>query len=125
MSILAIDWGEKRIGLALSEDGHFAFPLVVATSVDDVKRILETRKVEKIILGLPIGLSGNETEKTKEVETFYQALLRFGIPIEKVDERYSTKMVPREGRGSDMKDAVSAQLLLQEYLDRGKPDANA
>lgn len=117
MNILAIDWGEKRIGLALSEDGHFAFPLDVVRTLDDVKRIIEERKIKKVILGWPIGLSGNETDKTKEVGRFYQELLKLGMPIEKIDERYSTRMVPNEGRGMDMKDAVSAQILLQEYLN--------
>ncbi len=115
--ILAIDWGEKRIGLALSEDGIFAFPLEVVHTFEDVQRVIEQRKIEKIILGWPIGLSGNETDKTKEVGDFNEELLKLGIPVEKVDERYSTKMVPHEGRGVDMKDAVSAQILLQEYLD--------
>lgn len=132
--ILAIDWGEKRIGLALSEDGHFAFPFKVientnpsfdpplrkGRTIEELENILAERKIEKIILGWPIGLSGNETDKTKEVEKFYQELLKLGIPIEKIDERYSTKMVPNEGRGVDMKDAVSAQILLQEYLDMGR-----
>ena len=132
MRFLAIDWGEKRIGLALSEDGVFAFPFKVIENtnhsahpplrkegamLEELESIMTERKVGKIILGWPIGLSGNATEKTKEVERFYQELLKFDVPVEKVDERYSTKMVPREGRGIDMKDAVSAQILLQEYLD--------
>lgn len=120
MSLLAIDWGEKRIGLALSEDGVIAFPYKILennNATGDIKLIVEEKTVEKIILGWPIGLSGKETEKTKEVEAFYHELLSLNILIEKVDERYSTKMVPREGRGLDMKDAVSAQILLQEYLD--------
>lgn len=136
MSLLAIDWGEKRIGLALSEDGLFAFPFKVIENtnpsfdpplrkgrinvLDELQEIIKERNIEKIILGWPIGLSGSETDKTKEVGVFYQELLKLGIPVEKIDERYSTKMVPHEGRGVDMKDAVSAQILLQEYLDMGR-----
>ena len=118
MKIFGIDWGEKRIGLALAE-GSLAQPYGVVSSVGELFVVLKKEGVQRVVLGLPEGKFeekvrdlGREIERElsipvilrSEVLTTRQAL---GKAIEAGKSRKSRRNL----------DALSAALLLQEYLD--------
>lgn len=125
--ILGIDYGEKRIGLAISDEEHtFAFELEIWPAQDFFKRITEfvnEREIEKIILGYPLNLKGHQTAKTAEVLKFKEKLESILPPqtaVELLDERFSSKMAGKIAGTSKNIDALSAQIFLQNYLNINK-----
>lgn len=140
MSILGIDYGAKKIGLAKSgQEGKLALPLEILPNtnkeqvLEKLKSICQSEKVEKIVIGVPVSLQAGkrqtfwrqkdlQNQQMKEVLTFVEWLKNnFDIPIEVEDERLSTKMA--NGLRKDLvkkgpDDAVAAMLILQTYLDR-------
>ena len=130
--ILGIDYGDARIGVAISDPTRtIARPLEVIEpgKVDPVERIAEIAKeydVKLIILGLPKLMSGEEGEMAAKVREFMQKLRdRTNLEIRLVDERFTSKIAERELRKRKVKpsrekkkvDLYAASLLLQEYLD--------
>jgi len=129
MKILAIDYGTKNIGLALSDDrGKLAFVYKVLTPpvgrrvdvFDEIKKICEKEKVDKIIIGLPIGLSGKNTQTTELALDFIKKLKQeLNISVQTVDERLSTVQAGYlESKNKKNINELSAQILLQDYLDK-------
>ena len=118
MKYLGLDHGNKRIGIAVSDEGGtFAFPRVVLQNTDnifeEIKKICDEEKIEKIVLGLPISFSGQHSNQTEEVKKFADALKRFiDIPLIYENEIFTSKMT--------QDDAGAAALILQSYLDRNK-----
>lgn len=118
MKLLGVDYGLRRIGLAISE-GTFATPLGKVDSLDDVVRVASEHRVEKIVVGLP----GPRDEKIRGFGTRLAELS--GIPVEYVDETYSTRQAMRDmiAAGSGPKarraeiDQNAAAVILQGYLD--------
>lgn len=128
MRILGIDFGIKKIGLAISE-GQLAEPykqLKVKSSkskVEKIKRICEEEKIEKIIIGISEGLMAEQT-----LDFGYQLRKVTGLPIEFEDETLTSEEAknllvkigkPKKKRQKQI-DAISAALILQNYLDRKK-----
>ncbi len=127
MKILGIDYGEKRIGLALADSElTLAVPLEIIENkgtnfvLDKLSEICQKEEIEKIVTGMPITLAGGESEKTREVKRFVDQLKnKLDIDIETEDERLSTKMVDSLAKDKRKpKDAVSAMIILQSYLDK-------
>ncbi|HPI67178.1 MAG TPA: Holliday junction resolvase RuvX [bacterium] len=137
MKILALDYGVKNIGLALTDvEGNFAFAydtLRVETQnfaslqkiIADLKNICAKEKVEKIIIGLPVQLSGENSSATVAVFEFVKQLEQgIGLPVETIDERWSTMQAHKISRDRSRPvranniDALSAQILLQGYLEK-------
>jgi putative Holliday junction resolvase len=132
MRALALDVGERRIGVALSDPGgRVATPLTVldaaqARDGNSIKRIIEEYEVDVIIVGLPLSLDGSEGPQARRVRAQVQRLARF-LPdaIEFVDERLSSAEAKRRMReaGAAEKDQrgsvdmVAASILLQSFLD--------
>jgi len=130
---LGIDFGQKRIGLAISDEtGQIAFPLSVLENYGqrkvslEINRIVTERKVETLVLGLPLNLDGSKGISADNVEHFADILKRHvNIPVDFWDERLSTKIAERamiEGglrreRRRQSIDQVTAQIILQSYLD--------
>ena len=125
MKILGIDYGEKRIGLAVSDE-----TMTLARELDilspkefwnEIKSIINDNQIAKIVIGWPLNMSGGMTEKTKEVERFKLKVGReSGLPVEVIDERLSSVMAESiSGQKKDL-DSLAAQILLQNYLDREK-----
>ena len=130
---LGIDFGQKRIGLAISdENGQIAFPLCVLENCGqrrvavEISRIVTERKVGALVLGLPLNLDGSKGIAVENVEKFTDILKQYiSIPVEFWDERLSTKIAERamiEGGLSRMRrkqsiDQATAQIILQSYLD--------
>ena len=130
---LGIDFGEKRIGLAVSDaEGRWAMPLSTLERGTDrraVHRIAEVARsegVEVLVLGEPLGLDdGAAGEAARRVRRFGAKLARAtGLPIRWVDEALTTVAAAERLREvgldrGDRRDAVAAQILLQEALDQG------
>ncbi len=133
MRILGIDYGTKKIGLAISDDTNtIAMPLEVIdyddNTIDKIKRIAEENMVKKIVIGLPITLSGNKGKRALQTEEFVEKLKEEleGVEIVEWDERLSTRFSERilnkanvKGRKNKKKviDKIAATFILQGYLD--------
>ena len=137
MSILALDVGDSRIGVAMSE-GFLAAPLTTidrrneAVDVREVLRLAEKYGAEEIVVGMPLSLSGQVGPQAERVARFAEALdEQTSLPIVPVDERYSTveaeRLLRQAGvRPSEEKarvDAAAAAVILQSYLDSRRAKA--
>lgn len=138
--LLALDLGERRIGVAVSDPtGTVARPLttiVRASRQDDFEaicRLINEHRVARVIVGLPLSLDGVEGPQARQVRRYAERLTEvLDVPIEFWDERYSSVMaaeVLREkGRGRrnmhDKIDATAAAIILQSYLDAQTPPSD-
>ena len=134
--ILAIDYGEVRMGLAISDPLRiFAFPLTVIDlkkNVDFIKTIqdiIKEKEVKRIIIGYPLKMDGSEGIQTEKVKGFVEELKRkINIDIEMVDERLTTTVAQRAltdiGIGQKKQrgiiDKIAAAKLLETYLELNK-----
>ena len=120
--ILSIDYGRKRIGLAITDEKKkIVFPYLTLDNnkfaLDELKKICAAESVKKIIIGLPIALSSRRTQQTEETKKFIELLKkRFDIPIIEEDERLTSKMAERSL--SSNKDEIAAMIILQNYLEK-------
>lgn len=124
MRILAIDYGTKNMGLAVSDPS-----LTIATELEivsvvqfwkHISDIVARYEVDTILVGLPVGLSGQETQGTKNARAFIAKLkkqLTGQVTVYTTDERMTTDLAKRFRVGLGHHDALVAQILLQEYLD--------
>ena len=131
---LAIDFGEKRVGLALSDPTKIIakpFKSISYTNQDDllnkISLIIEQKNVEKIILGIPIGLKGQQTAQTIRVLEFYNLIKdKNDIEIVMEDERLSSISAKKSlvlqniktGHNKALIDETAAAIFLQLYLDK-------
>jgi len=125
MKILGIDYGRRKIGLALSE-GPFAEPLKVvhyddtAVLLDKLQKVVQEHDVKKIVVGVSNGEMALESKKFAEIIS-----RELGIGVEMYDETLSTKMAQKKaieaGMGREkrkkMEDAFAAALILENYLE--------
>lgn len=137
---LALDIGERRIGVAVSDEmGILAQPLMVLQRegvVKDVARIAQLvceQGVETVVVGLPVTLRGERTQAAEKVQVFISHLRdAIDIPVVLVDERLSTveanrRMVEADVRRGERRqhvDAVAAALILQRYLSQQRLQAD-
>ena len=131
--MLGIDYGERRIGLALSDPmGIIAKPLKVIDrkkTIDYISEILNTSEEKKaniIVVGLPLTLRGKKSKQTEVVQKFIEKLTQLGtIPVVPVDERLSSiaaikslqEQGVKTGHAKGRVDETAAAIILQEYLD--------
>lgn len=123
MRYLAIDYGSKRVGLALSDEGLIlGFPYKTVENKDLIKvlkEIIKKEEVGKVILGLPLNFQMDETEQTKKVKNFKSLFEKnTDIRIEYENELLTTAQAKKSGVADKHIDASSAALILQSYLDR-------
>lgn len=126
-NILSLDYGEKRIGIATSKDNNiFAFagiPIQNTSRLDTLKsieKIVKKEGIELIIIGLPLGFEGRETEMTKKIIEFKHQLVDFLKNIEILfwNEVMTSKSAKINlGKSKKSIDSESARIILQEYLD--------
>lgn len=129
MRYLGIDFGTKRIGVALSDPGgNIAFPHSTVYRrgnvfiYDQILSLAKREHVAKIILGLPLGMDGSETEESGRVREFAKELgAKTNIPVEFENEMFSSRMAADAGVAKEHVDESSAALILQSYLDRENP----
>ena len=121
--ILGLDYGTKRIGLAVSDTNQtqaFVYDTLIADNktFEKIKEICTRELIDKIIVGLPLGLSGEYTEKTEEVICFIAELeTRTKLVVETEDERLSSVEASKNQNGQGI-DESAAQIILQRYLDK-------
>lgn len=133
MRYLGIDYGDKRIGIALSdEQGILAFPLTTVengkNAINQIKKICSEQEVEKIIIGLPISFGMKETEQTEKARLFAKKLGKeIESPIEFENEILTSKMarqtarqVGKEEMNRQKIDESSAAIILQSWMDRNR-----
>lgn len=131
MKILGIDYGQKRIGLAMARQGMvFPFKTLDKSTRDklfaDLMSIIESEGVEAIVLGLPLDMNGDETLTTRQVLNFQGSLARrTELPIHLVNEaltsfdarqRLREAGVP-ERKHKEMLDQMAAVCILESYLE--------
>jgi putative Holliday junction resolvase len=130
---LGIDFGDRRVGIAISDENkEISFPRDfleyenVKTLLASLKAICEHDEVSKIILGLPIMMDGTLGERAQKTQVFFDKLKKTmpRMDITFFDERLSTEFAVKALRGQGMKDkdqkgkrdSASAQIILQNYL---------
>lgn len=122
MIVLAVDPGEARAGCAISDpSGTIATPLGVVEPPDPaaVAELATKRRVERVVVGLPISLDGREGAQARAAREFRDALAsKLDVPVDTFDERLTTKLAEATARGgaAAAADALAAAHLLESYL---------
>lgn len=141
MRILGIDYGDVRIGLALSDPTETlasALPPLEAKSmrksIDEVATIAKQNQVGLLVVGLPLNMNGSEGPQAAKVRAFAVNLEKVSsVPVVMKDERLTTVMVTRafdetgvkKSKRLSLVDSASAQVILQNYLDGKKRESVA
>jgi len=127
--LLGLDPGERRTGVALSDDlGMFAHPRAAITGLGEpaiaaISDIVSREGVSEIVVGLPLSLSGAESAQTASARKFARELrARLGLRVTEWDERLSSVQAARSvkgaaRRGSGELDSAAAAVVLQAFLD--------
>jgi putative Holliday junction resolvase len=125
MRALGIDYGTKRIGIAVSDaDGRVAFPRAVIandrSALDQVIAYVQDEEIETIVLGESTTLSGDRNPVQDKIDRFCEAIReQLAIPVVLEPEYLSSNQVRREqGRPGASVDAQAAAVILQSYLDK-------
>ena len=125
MKILGIDYGSKRVGLAISDESlTLARELLIVSPKEfweQIEDLVDNETITRIIIGLPLNMSGEQTETTRLVQEFADSLeAKLNIPVEYMDERLSSVMAENLPGGKKNVDSLAAQIILQNYLDKIK-----
>lgn len=119
MRYLSVDYGEKRIGLALSDPGgRIAFPHTTVSRLEDVVDVVAAERAGAVVIGLPLTLGGAEGEAARAVRRFAARLAEsVQLPIAFENEAFTTNIAERHAP-REKADAAAAALILQSYLDK-------
>jgi putative Holliday junction resolvase len=133
MRVLGLDLGQKRIGVAISdEDASIAFPSGAILSqgrkkdVQAVLALITEREIGRVVIGLPRHLDGREGPEAEAARAFARSLeAQSGLPVETLDERWTTleaeRVLHTQGRNKKKQravvDSVAASIILGTYLD--------
>ena len=134
--IVAIDYGTKRTGVAVSDQGKtfaFAYDTITTSEIYEFLKDYHAREViELVVVGEPKNLKSEITHATKYVEQFVKKLAKElpGVPVERIDERFSSTMAKQslidsgvkkmDRRDKSLVDKVSAAILLQSWFEQQK-----
>ena len=134
MRVLALDYGSARCGCALSDPTG-----TLATPIDPIERpatrkgfarvvdLVRDRGAERVVVGLPLGLSGADTDQTREARAWADRLAAaVPVPVELYDERFTTAIAAREfgpPRPRTSEDSRAAAVLLDDWLVRHAREA--
>jgi putative Holliday junction resolvase len=120
-TVLAFDFGLKRIGVAVGEpELRTAHPLSAVKRFSEVESLVAEWKPARLVVGRPLSVKGDAHAMTRQAEDFARRLeRRFKLPVARVDERFSSVEAESRLRGIKRKnvDSVAAQLLLEQYFD--------
>ena len=126
MRVLGLDYGSARCGCALADPtGTIVTPIdavprpATRRGLDALATLVAEREVERIVVGLPLSLSGEESAQTRETREFAARLARRlgeGVPVELHDERLTTRMAQRMEGASTPEDSRAAALMLESWL---------
>jgi putative Holliday junction resolvase len=131
LRVLALDYGSARCGAAVSDpSGTLATPVEpvlrpgTRAGLRRVARLVEEVGAERVVVGLPLSLSGGDSEQTREARAFagrLRAAVR--VPVELYDERFTTTLA-RQAGGTAPLDSRAAAVLLDEWLNVGRASAD-
>jgi len=121
-TVLAFDFGLKRIGVAVGEpELRTAHPLPAVSDFLQIQKLVEEWKPKRLVVGRPTAANGEPHRMTRQAEDFARRLeRRFKLPVARVDERYTSVEAEHRLRGLKKKavDSVAAQLILEQYFDQ-------
>ncbi len=135
MQILGIDYGRKRLGMALCGELKIATPLDTLERTntekdfEKIKNVIEEHEIEKIVVGFPKNMDNSLGEMAKEAQSFSDILKnRFSIPTVLWDERLTSAQAERimidagfsRNKRKKNSDSIAAVLMLQNYSDRNR-----
>lgn len=125
MKILGIDYGSKRVGLAISDE-----TLTLARELEIISpkefftklpSLVKEEEISTIVLGLPLAMSGEDSMQTQNIREVKESIEKIvSVPVEFVDERLTSKWASEAPGGDKNIDSLAAQLILQNYLDKNK-----
>jgi putative Holliday junction resolvase len=125
MRYLGIDYGTKKIGVAISDDsGGFAFPRDVIENdekkLDAFVQFIEKERIDEIVLGDTLSYNGEPNHITKEADKFaFDLLALVKIPLHRVREAWSSQEAARYApQGKKHNDSSAAAIILQRFLDK-------
>ena len=125
--MLALDYGSARCGCAVSDPtGTLATPIPVVerpgskTGMARLVALVSERGVDRVVVGLPVSLSGTDSDQTREARSFADALRTRlgGVPVEMYDERFTTLIAARSAGAAAAEDSRAAAVLLEDWLAR-------
>lgn len=132
--ILAIDYGEKRSGLAETDDMQIVASglagIMTSNLIPFLEKYMSENYVEKIIIGLPVRLNGELSDVEISIQKLIKKITSLfpNIPVERVDERFTSKIAShfislsgkskKNRENKHLLDEVSATLILQTYLEK-------
>jgi putative holliday junction resolvase len=130
MRVLALDYGSARCGCAVSDpSGTIVTPIeeilrpATKRGFAQLRELIHEREVQRVVVGLPLSLSGSDTEQTRETRAFAAELARRlgdSIPVDMYDERFTTLMAQRlqseRGSSKTSEDSRAAAHLLESWL---------
>lgn len=133
MRVLALDYGRARCGCALSDPtGTLATPLDVierpATKrgFARVVDLVREREAGRVVVGLPLGLSGHDTDQTRETRDWAGRLRNaVDVPVDLYDERFTTAIAARDRDARAAEDSRAAAVLLEDWLARHATEESA
>jgi putative Holliday junction resolvase len=130
--ILAIDFGTKRTGIAVTDELHMIASglttVATETLVDFLKKYFEDENVELVLVGQPLQKDGNPSDVETEIKKFLEVFTKQfpTMSVKRVDERYTSKMAfqtmidsglkKKQRRNKALLDEISATIILQQYL---------
>ena len=136
MRIMALDFGTKRIGMAMSDELMLTAQglnslerKALKSDLEEISKLVQENNVEEIVVGLPLNMNGTYSAKTKEVVEFVDELSRVvSVPIKTWDERLTSMQAERilldadasRAKRRKVTDKLAAQIILQSYLDAKK-----
>lgn len=126
MRLMGIDYGTKRVGIALSDEGgNMAFPHIVLDNDKDllknIEEIVKERKVEEIVIGHSIGLDGKPNIIQADIEELITDItLHIGIPVHLQPEQFSTQEAMIEQGRNKQTDASAAAIILNTFITKKK-----
>lgn len=135
-SVLSIDYGLKRIGLAFSDPNRvFSFAYGTISNegkdfvINELRKIIQEKDIDLIIVGMPLNMDGTKGEIAIKVEKFIELIEKtLSIRVEKVDERLSSFIAEENLKGANLSskkvkkyvDVEAARLMLEEYINSYK-----
>jgi putative Holliday junction resolvase len=124
--VLALDYGSARCGCALSDPTG-----TLATPIEAVERpatrkgfarvvdLVRDRGAQRVVVGLPLGLSGADTDQTREARAWADRLAAaVAVPVELYDERFTTAIAARRPSDRTSEDSRAAAVMLEDWLAR-------
>lgn len=120
---LGIDWGEKRIGLAMGDgETKIASPFKTVGFVKEIFDVIKDEDIDEVIVGRPLKMSNSKEQISSQYQNFLNEIKKeIKLPIIEIDERLTSKAADNLVGNKKTKagrDEIAAMLILQQYLDK-------